>query len=68
MVLLIYTLILEENIMFNFFKKNTEQASNKETPQPEQFTNADNADSAVKTEKKKVHGQDGVCCGSCGGE
>ncbi len=54
--------------MFNFLKKNTEQASSKETTIPEQFTNAANAESAEETEKRKVHGQDGVCCGSCGGE
>lgn len=55
--------------MFNLFKKDPKQAANNtETAKSEQFKDAADTNSAPTTEKKKVHGEDGVCCGSCGGE
>ncbi len=54
--------------MFNIFKKSTEQTSNEEaSSKPDQFKSAVDANTPIP-EKKKVHGEDGVCCGSCGGE
>jgi CCGSCS motif protein len=57
--------------MFNF-KKTKEQATAKETTQAiEKSYLFDDAASKINQEgeeNKKVHGQDGVCCGSCGGD
>lgn len=65
--------------MFNLVKKNNEQqATNAATAQSAQSSKAENVGNEKSTmdstnpnresEKKKVHGQDGLCCGSCGGE
>lgn len=54
--------------MLNIFKKNTEQVTSNETVQSGEQENIGNENLANENEKKKVHGQDGVCCGSCGGE
>ena len=54
--------------MFNLFKKKTEQTSSDTAATPSQFKNAADNNSVIEPEKKKTHGQDGVCCGSCGGE
>jgi CCGSCS motif protein len=58
----------KENIMFNIFKKNNEQAKNDATLQSTNLENMSSENSNVESENKKVHGQEGVCCRSCGGE
>lgn len=50
--------------MFNLFKnaaENTETAEEKSAA-----VNPENAEQ--QAEKKPVHGEDGVCCGGCGGQ
>ena len=52
--------------MFNFFnKEEQEQVTENSTPSP-QNNGVDQY--SPETDKKKVHGEDGVCCGSCGGQ
>lgn len=62
--------------MFNLFKKannNTTQnaaatAEYTEQQSAQQYDNADTASQELKESKPKVHGEDGVCCGGCGGQ
>ena len=54
--------------MFNIFNKNKEQSTDEVTAQSNEFENAVKGNSNEESENKKIHGQDGVCCGSCGGE
>ena len=52
--------------MFNFFNKTktqNEANTQQKSAVTEKLENADN----TKQEKKPVHGEDGVCCGGCGG-
>mgnify|MGYP000262367312 CR=1 FL=1 len=51
--------------MFKFFNANKAQS----TADVAKQSNAHENDAKqAPEEKKKVHGEDGVCCGSCGGE
>ena len=54
--------------MLNIFKKNNEQPTHNEAVQSGEQKNIANENSTNESEKKNIHGQDGVCCGSCGGE
>jgi CCGSCS motif protein len=55
--------------MFKFFKEATKESNNDETEVDlEHAKNAGVDNSEVQAESKKVHGEDGVCCGGCGGE
>jgi len=53
--------------MFNF-KKTKEQATDQVNEESNQFENAVIKTNQEEEENKKVHGQNDVCCGSCGGE
>mgnify|MGYP000754099562 CR=1 FL=1 len=52
--------------MFKFFKKANEEQTI-ENSVPSKKSNAVDV-YTPDLEQKKVHGEDGVCCGSCGGE
>jgi CCGSCS motif protein len=54
--------------MFNIFKTNKAQANDDVSAQSTEFENAVKSNSSKGQENKKVHGEDGVCCGGCGGE
>lgn len=56
-----------ENLMFNF-NKTKEQSSDQATDKSTQYENSATEAKQEQGEKKKVHVQDGVCCGGCGGE
>ena len=54
--------------MFNIFKNTSEKTNNTaSTHRDSVLQEAKNNDSASE-ENKKVHGEDGVCCGGCGGQ
>lgn len=57
--------------MFKFFKaahttneESTSEVAKKSAPHENESSDT----SLAVGEKKKVHGEEGVCCGSCGGE
>jgi CCGSCS motif protein len=54
--------------MFNIFKKNNQQATSEVAKKSDQLDNAVDEQSNIESEKEKIHGKDGVCCGGCGGE
>jgi len=55
--------------MLNFFKSQKLNTSDRKTDQ-NQLPQDQTVKSENKTlaEEKKVHGEDGVCCGGCGGQ
>ncbi len=59
--------------MFNIFKTNSEK-TNSEKNNNSANTHRDSVlqeaknNAPAKEENKKVHGEDGVCCGGCGGQ
>ncbi len=54
--------------MINFFKKSTEKESAKHTQaDPTVSQDAQSIKNTTK-ETKPVHGENGVCCGGCGGQ
>lgn len=54
--------------MFKFFNATKEDTSSEVENQSAQHENETNGTNQTSGEKKKVHGEDGVCCGGCGGE
>lgn len=54
--------------MFNIFKANKAQTNDDVSAHSNEFESAVKSNSKEEGEKKKVHGEDGVCCGGCGGE
>ncbi|PKH88083.1 MULTISPECIES: CCGSCS motif protein [Colwellia] len=54
--------------MFNIFKTNKAQTNDNVSAQSNEHDNAVKNNSTEEEENKKVHGEDGVCCGGCGGE
>ena len=54
--------------MFNFFKSTKTPKNSETSKESNLYENAGTDSQQQEGEKKKVHGQDGVCCGSCGGE
>ncbi|TWX72032.1 CCGSCS motif protein [Colwellia demingiae] len=54
--------------MFNIFKTNKEQTNDDVSAQSNELESAVKNNSNEEGENKKVHGEDGVCCGGCGGE
>jgi CCGSCS motif protein len=54
--------------MFNIFKTNKAQTNDDVSAQSNELENAVKNNSKQKGEKKKIHGEDGVCCGGCGGK
>ncbi|MGB0938146.1 MAG: CCGSCS motif protein [Colwellia sp.] len=54
--------------MINFFKKSTEKNTVKKSQTESAVNKSDNAVDNSKKEAKPVHGENGVCCGGCGGQ
>lgn len=54
--------------MFKFFNATKEESISEVANQSAPHENEINDTNETAEEKKKVHGEDGVCCGSCGGE
>lgn len=52
--------------MFNFIKKADKEQTSENSLSSQKNNAVDEYTPAQ--EPKKVHGEDGVCCGSCGGE
>jgi len=55
--------------MLNFFKSQKLNASDRKTDQNQVLQDqAVKSENKTSAEEKKVHGEDGVCCGGCGGQ
>lgn len=57
---------VEDNIMFNFF--NVEKDQNAQGIEQENLSISDKFQQEENEKETRVHGENGVCCGGCGGQ
>jgi CCGSCS motif protein len=57
---------VEDNIMFNFF--NVEKDQNAQGIEQENLSISDKLQQEENEKETRVHGENGVCCGGCGGQ